>query len=219
MKGKIQEWNDTKGYGFIRSLGSESKTFFHISDVKTKGRRPIIGDIVDYSVTKGRNGRDRATVIYIAGLSTYNINHSKRRSIKSMCSDRGHYSNVIAALIIIIFLGALITNGSGFIPSLFKNYQQVQIVSINKAPHSFDGKSISISGFTYNYQEKISRKGNSYTVFWLYNNSEYLSVHYKGHLGLSENLTVTVKGTFLQEKRLGDLVFYNQLEADVVDKI
>lgn len=46
MKGKIDQWNDDKGFGFIKLDNGSEKIFFHISSVKTNSRRPKIGDIV-----------------------------------------------------------------------------------------------------------------------------------------------------------------------------
>ncbi|MFM5879828.1 cold shock domain-containing protein [Aeromonas sanarellii] len=46
MKGKITQWNDDKGFGFITPEDGSEKTFFHISAVSPKDRRPQINDEV-----------------------------------------------------------------------------------------------------------------------------------------------------------------------------
>ena len=35
MKGKIEQWIDDKGFGFIKPDNGSGKMFFHISSVKT----------------------------------------------------------------------------------------------------------------------------------------------------------------------------------------
>jgi len=48
MKGKISQWNDKKGFGFIVSDDGAEKVFFHISSLKISSRRPQVGDSVVY---------------------------------------------------------------------------------------------------------------------------------------------------------------------------
>ncbi|WP_198429870.1 cold-shock protein, partial [Vibrio cholerae] len=40
IKGKVVEWNDSKGYGFISALNGELRVFLHVSTVQSKSRRP-----------------------------------------------------------------------------------------------------------------------------------------------------------------------------------
>ena len=47
MKGKITEWDDRKGYGFISMPNGYSRAFLHISAVDEQSRRPRIGDAVN----------------------------------------------------------------------------------------------------------------------------------------------------------------------------
>lgn len=57
MNGKISQWKDDKGFGFIASDDGQ-KVFFHISSLTTKGRRPEIGDCVVFtSTTDAQNMR------------------------------------------------------------------------------------------------------------------------------------------------------------------
>jgi uncharacterized membrane protein YsdA (DUF1294 family)/cold shock CspA family protein len=53
QKGTIIMWNDSKGFGFIRSEKNEEDFFVHISNFK-KGtsRRPEIGDVVNFRPDK-----------------------------------------------------------------------------------------------------------------------------------------------------------------------
>ena len=48
MKGKITEWDDRKGYGFISMPNGYSRAFLHISAVDEQSRRPRIGDAVKF---------------------------------------------------------------------------------------------------------------------------------------------------------------------------
>lgn len=64
--GKVQDWNDERGYGFIAPLESSDgggRTFFHIRDYQQQGRRPEPGELVKYIADKQEDGRWRATQV------------------------------------------------------------------------------------------------------------------------------------------------------------
>ncbi|ADT88365.1 MULTISPECIES: DUF1294 domain-containing protein [Vibrio] len=72
ISGKISEWNDAKGYGFITVDNYRGKIFFHISDVQGHGRRPKINEAVHFKLAKESNGSLRAIDIerpMVYGLS------------------------------------------------------------------------------------------------------------------------------------------------------
>lgn len=69
MKGKIIQWNDDRGFGFISTENEKHRIFFHISSVKTKSRRPEVGDPVEFNLGKDSNGKLRATMVAIGGLA------------------------------------------------------------------------------------------------------------------------------------------------------
>ena len=64
--GKVHEWNDERGFGFILPLegGTGSgRTFFHIRDYRQDGRRPESGELVKYAASRQADGKWRATSI------------------------------------------------------------------------------------------------------------------------------------------------------------
>ncbi|MUK66460.1 DUF1294 domain-containing protein [Aliivibrio fischeri] len=70
MKGRVVEWNDSKGYGFISALNGELRVFLHISTLKNKNRRPKIGDEVSFDINEEIKGRFNANNVSIAGVNT-----------------------------------------------------------------------------------------------------------------------------------------------------
>ncbi|ACH67057.1 cold-shock DNA-binding domain protein [Aliivibrio fischeri MJ11] len=70
MKGRVVEWNDSKGYGFISALNGELKVFLHISKLKNKNRRPKIGDEVSFDINEEIKGRFNANNVSIVGANT-----------------------------------------------------------------------------------------------------------------------------------------------------
>ena len=68
MKGKISQWKDDKGFGFITSDDNQN-VFFHISSLTTKSRRPEVGDVVVFTEKTDNQNRLKATSVAIEGLS------------------------------------------------------------------------------------------------------------------------------------------------------
>ena len=42
--GRITDWNDDKGYGFVMPSGGGDRAFVHINDFQRGSRRPVDGD-------------------------------------------------------------------------------------------------------------------------------------------------------------------------------
>ncbi|CAK1695752.1 Uncharacterized membrane protein YsdA (DUF1294 family) [Vibrio crassostreae] len=71
IKGQVIEWNDSKGYGFISSVGGELKVFFHISSVTNRGYRPKVKDSVTFEVTEDNEGRLKAESVIVQGAKGF----------------------------------------------------------------------------------------------------------------------------------------------------
>ena len=65
-QGKIVEWNDARGFGFVVQNGGDERTFAHISDFDNRRVRPAIGQVITYTLVQER-GRPKATAIRHAG--------------------------------------------------------------------------------------------------------------------------------------------------------
>lgn len=70
MKGKITQWKDDKGFGFIIPDDGSEKVFFHISTVKSGTRRPQVGDIVIYETIRDSQNRLKARDVTIEGVAS-----------------------------------------------------------------------------------------------------------------------------------------------------
>lgn len=57
--GKVTEWHDARGYGFIQPVDGP-KLFFHIRDYQQQGRRPEVGEWLRYTQGQGRDGQPAA---------------------------------------------------------------------------------------------------------------------------------------------------------------
>jgi uncharacterized membrane protein YsdA (DUF1294 family)/cold shock CspA family protein len=67
--GKVEDWHDAKGFGFIAALdGAVPRLFFHIRDYRPHGRRPQSGELVRFDRSMGPDGRPRAAAVRRAAV-------------------------------------------------------------------------------------------------------------------------------------------------------
>ena len=62
-KGSVVNWNESKGFGFIKPEGKQKEIFAHISDFKSRFPNNIIGEEVTFDASKDDKGRLFATNI------------------------------------------------------------------------------------------------------------------------------------------------------------
>lgn len=60
MKGRVEHFNQSKGYGFIKDIGSTDKYFFHISDAFPG---IVEGNMVFFELEKGRKGMNAVRIV------------------------------------------------------------------------------------------------------------------------------------------------------------
>ncbi|KHT58700.1 DNA-binding protein [Alteromonas macleodii] len=96
-QGRILQWDDAKGYGFVEPNGGGTRAFTHIKAFKQRSRRPVNGDIIVYEVEQDRNGNHRA-----CNISLLKDHKAKRLRANKPTSQRKR--NVI---VLSIFSGAL----------------------------------------------------------------------------------------------------------------
>ena len=68
FQGRITEWRDDQGFGFVTPNGGGDPAFLHIKAFSRHGRRPAEGDLVNYQLTKDSRGRLRAESVEYARL-------------------------------------------------------------------------------------------------------------------------------------------------------
>jgi len=107
MRGRISQWNDDKGFGFILSEDGGDKIFFHISAVKNRGRRPRVDDDVLYESRCDSRGRMKASSVVLSNAESTSTAHRERR-IHTEPKKRDAL-DYFATVLLIGSIGALVT--------------------------------------------------------------------------------------------------------------
>lgn len=69
LVGRITDWNDDKGFGFVVPNGGGPRAFVHINEFQRGSRRPVGGDMISYLPSVGMRGRTNAQQVRHAGQS------------------------------------------------------------------------------------------------------------------------------------------------------
>lgn len=73
FQGRLTQWNDAKGFGFITPNGGGGRVFIHAKSFRAGGRRPEEGDLLTYELGVDNKGRPRAEEIDFVGRTRQTI--------------------------------------------------------------------------------------------------------------------------------------------------
>ena len=96
-QGKITDWNDLRGFGFVSPLERGERVFVHVSAFPSGSRRPTDGEFVSYTLGTDERGRRCATLV------TYVVSRPKRPGVQT----RSRNADLIAGCVAAAFLGVV----------------------------------------------------------------------------------------------------------------
>jgi len=67
LKGRITEWQDDRGFGFITPMIGEERVFVHIKSFTSRNRRPSGDELVTYEQKRDPKGRLQANNVSFSG--------------------------------------------------------------------------------------------------------------------------------------------------------
>lgn len=99
-QGKITDWKDDQGFGFITPNGGGQQIFVHIKSFSNRQRRPAGNEIVTYELTTDAKGRSQAGSVAFVG----------ERVPSATSSGRSSTSLVLAAAFLIFVAASVLAN-------------------------------------------------------------------------------------------------------------
>ena len=104
QQGELIEWNDERGFGFIRPDDGGGRLFVHVSQIGRIATRPSIGDRVSFAVGPGRDGKTAAIKVTIAGANPVKARAVARGAGAEVMAPRRDRLRVYIALILLAML-------------------------------------------------------------------------------------------------------------------
>ncbi|PKG39113.1 DUF1294 domain-containing protein [Psychromonas sp. Urea-02u-13] len=109
LQGKVINWNDDKGFGFVEPNGGGERAFVHIKAFKPRSRRPVNGEVITYELVRENNNRHKAENIKFAR----DVNVKQKRS----ANHNHQHSNAKNGGVFGVFLTVIF--GVGLLASVF----------------------------------------------------------------------------------------------------
>lgn len=105
-QGRLVEWFDDKGYGFIQpNDGSKDRVFLHIKDFARPGPRPILGCALEYIVQLDAQGRFKAKqVTYLKASQSKAQQRNHQKTAQYQTSAKLKPMQIFSVLYIIILV-------------------------------------------------------------------------------------------------------------------
>lgn len=104
-RGKITDWKDDKGFGFVTPSGGGRKVFVHIKSFSNRQRRPAGNELVTYELQIDEKGRPQGENVAFVG----------DRPFQASTPGPGIVSLTLASLFLAFVTGAVVTGKLPFV--------------------------------------------------------------------------------------------------------
>lgn len=118
LQGKVINWNDDKGFGFVEPNGGGERAFVHIKAFKPRSRRPVNGEVIIYELVRENGNRYKAENIKFAR----DVQDSNKQSNVNSSSSLG------GVFAVVFCIGLLVSVVSGKLPAIVVGLYSVMSV-------------------------------------------------------------------------------------------
>ena len=114
LQGKVTNWNEDKGFGFVEPNGGGVRAFVHIKAFNPRSRRPVNGEVITYEQVSENNNRYKATNIkFVREKNGEKVRNVARDTNKSSMPK----NNVLGPILSVLFcIGLIISILNGKVP-------------------------------------------------------------------------------------------------------
>jgi uncharacterized membrane protein YsdA (DUF1294 family)/cold shock CspA family protein len=107
LAGRITNWNDDKGFGFVVPNDGGTRAFVHINQFQRGSRRPVAGDLISYLASVDARGRTNARQIRHAGqkIETPRVPSRVPRAALGVCALVAGVAGVSLGLLPMLLVG------------------------------------------------------------------------------------------------------------------
>lgn len=120
-QGRLVEWFDDKGYGFIQpNDGVKDRVFLHIKDFAQKGPRPIVGCALEYVVQLDGQGRYKAKQVkYLKATQMAKVTSQQAAKAKQLHAAKQAKLQPMQILCAVYIIALAILTISGLLNGMF----------------------------------------------------------------------------------------------------
>ena len=119
-QGKVTNWNDDKGFGFVEPNGGGVRAFVHIKAFNPRARRPVNGEVITYELVSEKNNRYKATNIKFARSDNklrVDNKTSVRGGARNSNKSRKPKSKILGPILTVCFcIGLILSILNGKVP-------------------------------------------------------------------------------------------------------
>ena len=101
--GRIIEWNDERGFGFVTPEGGGDRAFVHVKEFRRGSARPVVGTVISYEILIDNQGRFNAAQPCF-------VTRTARAGQARATASRGLPRKGIAALFLIAIAASSLTS-------------------------------------------------------------------------------------------------------------
>ena len=107
-QGRIADWKDDKGFGFVTPNGGGERAFVHIHAFTRRGRRPVDGDVITFEIGLDEHRRPRAAIVRFANDDDSSPRREYPVSRRRAHSSGNRVGNALIAGIVLAIGGLLV---------------------------------------------------------------------------------------------------------------
>lgn len=90
-QGKLVDWNDAKGFGFVLPNAGGMTFFVHMNDFANRQRRPAINDLITFEVGRDKSGRNCAINVALVPTPQQRIQREQRAQQRAGAQTSAYY--------------------------------------------------------------------------------------------------------------------------------